>query len=341
MEFHFLRMQSSLLLRMQRLFLSHILKKGNFEFQKYKIMSLRNLVAILLVLVLFSCKEEQKVQTTDDVSSFQSAMEKLQTEPGKASAQNFILEVRKKLASETSQDAKLDLLLKGLNVAEEYKMGPTAIGFLMPLVKEYSTIPQFEEHFAKLASALNDIGKTIPGGILVQAYETNFPSGKYLDKLKAKQKEDISDMNQYITTLAENVFVEPDKFGINRVSAQKYVDACEAFAIGFPQDTMAAEYLYRAAEMARTIKTYPKALSIFDWIEEKYPNFEKTPTTVFLKGFMLENELNNKEAAREIYNRFLENYPKDDLADDVKFLLENIDKSDEEIMKMIDQKSNQ
>ena len=60
-------------------------------------------------------------------------MDKLKTEPGKASAQNFVLELRKELATATDKNKEMDLLLKGLNVAEEYKMGPTAIGFLMPL----------------------------------------------------------------------------------------------------------------------------------------------------------------------------------------------------------------
>jgi len=302
-------------------------------------MNSRNLIAFCLILILCSCKQDTGTSTADKISSFQMAMDKLKTEPGKASAQNYVMELRKELAASPDNEKELDLLVKGLNVAEEYKMGPTAIGFLMPLVKDFPAIPQYEENLAKLASALHDIGKYIPSGILIKAYENNFPTGKYMNNLKPKLKEDITDVDTYIKTMAENVFVDPDKFGINKLSAQKYVDACEAYAIGFPNNDMAPEYLYRAAEMARTLKTYPKALSIFDWIEEKYPNYEKTATTVFLKGFMLENELKNKEAARDVYNRFLVTYPKSDLADDVQFLLDNIDKTDEEIMKMIDAKA--
>lgn len=302
-------------------------------------MNSRNLIAFCLLLILSACKQDTSTTPANEISPFQMAMDKLNTEPGKASAQNYVKELHKELANNTDQAKEMDLLLKGLNVAQEYKMGPTAIGFLMPLVKDFPSNPQHEDHLAKLASALIDIGKGIPGDILVEAYEVQFPTGKYLEKLKSKQKDDISDMDAYIKEMAESVFVDPDKFGINKQAAQKYVDACEAHAIGFPNAEMTPEYLYRAAEMARTLKTYPKALSIFDWIEEKYPNFEKTPTTVFLKGFMLENELNNKEAAREVYNRFLTNYPKSDLVDDVKFLLDNIDKTDEEIMQMIDKKA--
>lgn len=306
-------------------------------------MNSRNLIAFCLLIFLSACKQDttstDTASASNEISSFQKAIEMLKSEPGKASAENYIIQARKELATVTDDAKEMDLLVKGLKVSEEYKMGPTAIGFLMPLVKDFPNNPLYEEHFAKLASALHDIGKNIPGGILVNAYETNFPTGKYLDMLKSKQKEEIKDLDAYIAKLADNVFIDPDKFGINKISAQKYVDACEAHAIGLPNNEMSPEYLYRAAEMARTLRTYPKALSIFDWIEEKYPNYEKAASSVFLKGFMLENELNNKEAAREVYNEFLTKYPKNELADDVKFLLDNIDKTPEEIMKMIDEKS--
>jgi tetratricopeptide (TPR) repeat protein len=306
-------------------------------------MNSRNLIAFCLLIFLSACKQDSantaSTPTTNEISSFQKAMEQLKSEPGKASAENFILQARKELLSVTDEAKEMDLLLKGLKVAEEYKMGPTAIGFLMPLVKDFPDNPQHEEHFAKLASALHDIGKSIPGGILVNTYETNFPSGKYLKMLKGKQKEEIKDLDAYIKELAANVFIDPDKYGINKISAQKYVDACEAYAIGLPKSEMSPEYLYRAGEMARTLNTYNKALSIFDWIIDKYPNYDKTPTTIFLKGFMLENELKNKEAAKVVYNEFLAKFPKNDLADDVSFLLENIDKTNEELRDMIDKKS--
>lgn len=303
-------------------------------------MNVRNLIALCLIVILASCKQDATTTPkVEEISAFQMALEKLKTEPGKASAVNFITEVRKELTNDVDEAKEMDLLLKGLEVAEEYKMGPTAIGFLMPLVRDFPTNPQHEEHFAKLASALIDIGKTIPGDILVKAYETKFPSGKYLSNLKAKQTEDIEDLEAYIQKMASAVFENPDKFGINKVAGQKYVDACEAYAIGFSDNEAAPEFLYRAAEIARSLKTYPKALSIFDWIQEKYPDYENTPTTMFLKGFMLDNEFNNKEAAREVYTDFLTKYPNNDLVDDVKFLLDNIDKTDEEIMKMIDEKS--
>ena len=209
----------------------------------------------------------------------------------------------------------------------------------MPLLKDYPEDAKKEEYLAKLASALQDVGKRIPGDVLTKAYLDQYPSGKFKASLEAKRKEEIKDIEGYLKGMAEQIFVDPDKFGINRLSAQKYVDACEAYALGYSDSDQAPVFLYRAAEMARTLKTYPKALNIYNWIESKYPNYEKAPTTMFLKGFMLENELNQKSEAKKVYQDFLKKYPTNDLQDDVKFLLDNIDKSDEEIMKLIDEGS--
>lgn len=297
------------------------------------------LLLFITAFLIISCNSENVKAPAETFSKeYLAAWEKLSSEPGKSSAVNFIKEVTKTIQSTDDKVKREDLLVKGLNVAEEYQMGPTAIGFLMPLVKDYPVNSRKEEYLAKLASALSDIGKAIPGDILIDSYLNKYPTGQYKATLEAKRTTKIENVDTFIVKLAENIFVNPDKFGINRVSAQKYVDACEAYALCNRDEKMAPEYLYRAAEMARTLKTYPKALSIYDWIEGSYPNYEKSATTMFLKGFMLENELNDKESARKVYQDFTTKFPGHDLQDDVKFLLDNIDKSDEEIMKIIEKK---
>ncbi|MFT4537087.1 MAG: outer membrane protein assembly factor BamD (BamD/ComL family) [Saprospiraceae bacterium] len=301
---------------------------------------MKNILFLFIATVLlFSCKEDVvKNSNAGPSAEYTAALNKLSTEPGKASASNYLNEVRNSIANSDDEVKTKDYLMKGLAVAEEYKMGATAIGFLMPLLKNYPTSPQKEEYMAKLASALSDIGKKIPGDVLIDSYLNQYPNGQYRELLTEKQNEKFENVDTFIVKLAEQIFVNPDKFGINRLNAQKYVDACEAYALGNSESALAPEYLYRAAEMARTLKTFPKALSIYDWIQERYPNYEKSATTMFLKGFMLENELNDKESARKVYQEFATKYPKSDLQDDVKFLLDNIDKTDEEIMKMIEKK---
>ncbi len=294
---------------------------------------------LLASFLLFSCKQDAaKTITTGFSAEYTAALDKLNATPDKTTANNYLKELRSELATSVDKKNTKELLIKGLTVSETHKMGATAIGFLMPLLKEYPASPKKEEYMAKLASALSDIGKKIPGDVLIDSYMSQYPNGQYKELLNGKQNDKFENIDTFIVRLAEQIFVNPDKFGINRLNAQKYVDACEAYALGNSDSGMAPEYLYRAAEMARTLKTYPKALSIYDWIEDKYPNYEKAATTMFLKGFMLENELNDKESARKVYQSFVTKFPKSDLQDDVQFLLDNIDKTDEEIMKLIEKK---
>lgn len=297
---------------------------------KKSISAVINLKTVLLVwaMMIFvsACK-------TDKTTKNELALSK-ESVIDEATAKEYIVKLKSEISH--NKENRISLLQEGLRVSEEYKLGSAAVSFLMPLIKDYPDDPDNEERLAKLSSALSDLGRKNASSILGQAYYENYPNGKFKGLLENKLGKELDQPKNTLKSMAEAVFENPDKFGINRGNAQRYVDACEAFALGYPKDGETPMYLYRGAEMARTLKTFNKALSIYDWIFEKYPDHEKTPTTLFLKGFMLENELNDKDKAKEIYNQFLKIYPDHELSDDIQFLLENIDKSDKEIMEMIE-----
>lgn len=52
----------------------------------------------------------------------------------------------------------------------------------------------------------------------------------------------------------------------------------------------------------------------------------------FLEAFTYDNELKEVDVARQLYEQFIDKFPKDELADDAKFLLKNLGKSDDEIL---------
>ena len=299
--------------------------------------SLQLLCISLLAACVLSCKSDASSSSSDNMPDpYTTAKTALEKSPNQGTARLYIDEIKKKLQT---TDDQLPLLQEGLAIAEKYQMAPTAIGFLTPLVKKYADSQPEGEYTAKLASALHDMSRVEASQILASAYFQSYPEGKYAAALRAKMGSETIDPDQIIQTVAESVFVDPDKYGINRANAQKVVDVCEAYALGFPSSDQAPVNLYKAGEMARTLQTYTKAISIYDWIQEKYPTFEKTPTVLFLKGFMMENELKDKEAARGLYQEFLTKYPDNELADDVEFLLKNIDKTEEQIRQLIEKGS--
>ncbi|MEO1516564.1 MAG: tetratricopeptide repeat protein [Bacteroidota bacterium] len=115
--------------------------------------------------------------------------------------------------------------------------------------------------------------------------------------------------------------------------AQQYVATCELFAKLQPDNAEAPSYLFRAAETARTTKNFNKALGLYDLIYIKYPSFAKAPQALFLKGFTLDNDLKKHDEALAVYKSFLEKHPNDEFADDTQFLIENLGRSDDEIIK--------
>jgi len=128
--------------------------------------------------------------------------------------------------------------------------------------KSDNTDPQTAERMAKLASALQDLNRPAAAAIVAQGYLAKYPEGPFGTSLLEKIGKQTTTPQDRLQAMAEEVFVNPDKYGINKASAQRYVDACEAFALAYPTDSEAPMYLYRGAEMARTLRTFlPKPLT--------------------------------------------------------------------------------
>jgi TolA-binding protein len=190
-----------------------------------------------------------------------------------------------------------------------------------------------------LAQSMLIRGKTEVASVLFKGFKEKFPTdarNKEAEKLILSEQKDI---HYYIKGLAESVFENPGANGLNDENTQKYIDVCESFALVYPEDKMAAEYLFRAAEMSRAINGFSKMMSLYDWIYQYFPDYKKAPLALFLKGFAMDSEFKQPAEAKKIYDQFLSEFPNDSLANDVKFLLKNLGKSDDEILKEIEKNS--
>ena len=114
--------------------------------------------------------------------------------------------------------------------------------------------------------------------------------------------------------------------------ANDFVAASELHAMLEPTDAENANYLHKAGEIARSMRAFPKAIDLYNWIYTKYPDSKKASQALFMSAFTMDNELKQVDKARALYEQFLKTYPNDDFADDTKFLLANLGKSNEEII---------
>lgn len=123
---------------------------------------------------------------------------------------------------------------------------------------------------------------------------------------------------------------------VNRKKAQEMINLYKEYADKFKDDTLTAEYLFRAADISNNIGQHKEAIEFYGRCSE-INNFSKQPVALFLQGFIYETQLNDMVNAKRIYEEFLKKYPGHSLTGDVKFSLDNLGKSPEELIKMFEQ----
>lgn len=115
----------------------------------------------------------------------------------------------------------------------------------------------------------------------------------------------------------------------------KYLD----YAKTYPKDTLSANYLFKAGEIAMNLNMGSQAIFYFDKLASNFPDFRKAPECLFLKAFILENQMNNIGQAEKFYKEFLKKYPNHALANDAQASIEYLGKSPEELVKMFQEKN--
>lgn len=169
------------------------------------------------------------------------------------------------------------------------------------------------------------------GSILLQSAAESFPELSEESAVANVRNSGLAPVAQRLDAVARAMY--PDTTGrIDLRMANDFITGSSVYALISPTGDQVPNLLYRAAETARTVQAFGKAIELYDWLIGKYPDFEKVPQAMFLKGFTLDNDLQRIDEARVVYETFLAEYPQDDFADDAQFLLDNLGKSDEEII---------
>ena len=145
--------------------------------------------------------------------------------------------------------------------------------------------------------------------------------------------------NQRIEALEKELFGDSAMKFVDKTKARALIEAYIDHSKEFSEDKKTAEYIFKAAELANGIHLPVEALEYYNLVCEKYPASEKAPISLFLQGFLYENQLKNFEKAKTFYNAFLQKYPKHALVKDVQFSLAHLGMSDEELIKMFEEKN--
>lgn len=140
-----------------------------------------------------------------------------------------------------------------------------------------------------------------------------------------------------IKELETKLYAKSDA-AFSKETANELIQEYIAFADANKEDTLSPAFLYNAAQIALGLNISKQAIEIFKRVYEEYPNYDKASTCLFLQGFVYETQENDNAKAQRIYLEFISKYPNHSLIDDAKFSLENLNKSDEEIIREFEQR---
>jgi tetratricopeptide (TPR) repeat protein len=286
---------------------------------------------LLAALFLFSCKK----QGAPESEALQAAIKAHQENPSTASADSIYQAYDALVAARGFTDpgtAALVAEVAGIAAAQNNPL--QALGYYRDYLVQY---PDQKDQADKLFDAIavaEKLGAPELNDIFYKSFATRFPDDNRTSELTKKITQPDIQADSIVRFIGKNMFND-STFRLNEARAHLYITACEAAIMANPTLPKGPDYLHRAAETARTLREIPKAISLYDWIIQKYPADPQASTSLFLKAFTYDNDLKQFEKAGYLYNEYLTKYPTGEFAESAKFLLDNLGKSEEELLKML------
>jgi len=239
-------------------------------------------------------------------------------------------------SSDESASSRRKMLKKAYEFAKNVGNNDRIIEFASRSLLDFPKDKGREEKVLDLISIHEKAGKSVVANVLKHAFMENYPNSPKADSLKNTVEDQHMSTDSIMVDLGKKVKLSPGTTGINTLMATIYVEACKAYATVLPERENAPKLLFNAAQLTTTMRQFDKTIGLYDWIVDKYPDTDDAPVALATKGFILDNDLKDMDKAKEIYRQFIEKYPDHNLTGQIQFLLENIGKSNEELLKQLD-----
>ncbi len=158
-----------------------------------------------------------------------------------------------------------------------------------------------------------------------------------------KPKNPQQEARANITMLEEMLRKDPATYAdggrINDSIASSIVKAYLRYAEAYPKDSISPDYMFKAADVMRGQFRWDNAVQVLEELVRLYPEDSRVPNALFFAGFMLHNDLGQNERATPYLERLIAEYPGHRLAQDAAMLLQTMDMSEEDLIKMLEEKN--
>lgn len=128
---------------------------------------------------------------------------------------------------------------------------------------------------------------------------------------------------------------------LNEVEANKVFLNYIKYAEVYKDDSLSAQYLFKAGDLSNGLNRPAEAISIFERMRNTFPEYRKAPAALFMEGFLYETRMDNPEKAKEKYREFISKYPDHKLTSSAQASLDQLEAnfSNEELIKMFEDKN--
>ena len=158
------------------------------------------------------------------------------------------------------------------------------------------------------------------------------------DKKKEAEKITESQYLHQIDSMEKVLYAHPEA-GFNKDAAQKTVNVYANMVKDYPLTTLAPEYLFKAGEISSSLNNSMVAIEFFKQAYNTYPDFKKASYCLFLQAFIYENQLHQLGEADQLYREVIKKFPNDKIAQDAQACINNLGKTDEELIKEFEAKN--
>ena len=101
---------------------------------------------------------------------------------------------------------------------------------------------------------------------------------------------------------------------------------------------LTAKELFNLAEDAQKRKRYTEAIKFYDQIIENHKNNDDDYKALFMKAFLIAEEMGNKEEAIALFKTILNDFPEADLHESAEFMIKSLEDENYDIFEEIDGK---
>lgn len=122
---------------------------------------------------------------------------------------------------------------------------------------------------------------------------------------------------------------------LSRPLADQSITAFENYVSHCKNDSIAPVYLIKGAQVAQAVMNFQKSKSLLQTCLDSFPGFKNRAAAMFMLAQLYDehNMLNNEAEAKKIYNDIIYKYPKTPWAENARYAIENLGKSDEDLVK--------